>query len=313
MVEGWRVNEDAPKRRDRRVVLLLTLVPLWLVVSSAGGIWLYLRHQKKEAEAERARFASPVSAAELADDAGKLTGFAGERHPGTAGGVQGLYRAAAMIEGSLGPGNAGYRVERSRGPSTPSGNWPLLKATVHGKNPKLPPLWVVAAYDSRAGSPGAEANATGVASLLAAARALAGFAPDRSIRFCFIPHGCDPDSPVVATLDLLRKEIGDAHAVLAVEAMGAGGSLWVSSREAENPVLSSVGGLGETVGAETICLEDDFDLSSVLFEAGLPAVRVSTRGIVAASEDDSRLPDPAVHEASTKGLVELIRRLSGGA
>ncbi len=303
------MTEETPPRRDWRVALLLTLLPLWLVVSSGVGIWLYLRHQKKEAEAEIALFATPVDGSDLADDVAKLIGFAGERHPGSAAGVQGLNRAAAMIEGALGPGNAGYRVERHRGPATPSGNWPLLIATIRGKDAKLPPLWVVAPYDSRAGSPGAEANATGTASVLAAARAMAGFESGRPVHFAFLPHGCDPESPVIETLEMFGKRAQGAYAVLVVEAMGGGGSLVLSSREAENPVFSRIGGLGEAVGAEAICLEDDFDLSSMLFETGLPAVRVSTRGLVKESEPDVSAPDAGRHETATKALVELIRRL----
>jgi hypothetical protein len=308
VADGWRVTEEPAPRRDRRVALLLWLLPLWLILSSLGGLWLYLR--KEAAGEEQARFVTGISGQGLADDVGKLLGFVGERHTGSAAGARGLDRAAAMIEGSLGPANAGYQVERLRGPRVADRSWPLLVASVRGKKDDLPPLWVVAGYDARPGSPGAEANASGVASLLAVAHALAADLPARPIRFAFLPHAYDPEGPLAGTIERLRPKVGEAVALLVVEATGAGKTLLVSSRDADNRALSLIDGLGEVVGAEAICLEDDFDLSSVLFEAGLPAVRVATRPVVTADETDAAAPDPAAHAAATTALADLIRRLS---
>ena len=310
VADGWRVTEESAPRRDRRVVLLLWMLPLWLVISSLGGMWLYLRKQAAAEDDERVRFTTGVSEAGLQDDVGKLLGFVGERHSASSAGAQGLSRAAAMIEGSLGPGNAGYRVERVGGPSLPGGRWPILIAQVKGKEEDLPPLWVVAAYDARPGSAGAEANATGVASVLAAAHAMAAELPRRTIRFAFLPHAYETEGPLLDAFGILKSEVGKASSMLVVESTGAGKSLLVSSRDAENPALAQARGLGEVVGAEAICLEEDFDLSSTLFELGLPAVRVATRPVVKADEADDKAPDPAVHAAATTALVDLIRRLS---
>ena len=57
-------------------------------------------------------------------------------------------------------------------------DWPLIHVTLRGKNPDSPAVWVLTSYDSRPGSPGVEANATGLAATLAAAQALAGDTPD---------------------------------------------------------------------------------------------------------------------------------------
>ncbi len=302
--------EPSPPRQ-RRIALLLWLLPFWLLVSSIGGLWLHFRKQAAAELVEQARFSTEISEKGLADDVSKLLTFAGERHPGTSEGVQGLNRAAAMIEGSLGPANAGYRVERVHGPTTPAGRWPLLLVTVRGKDSDSPPVCVLAGYDSRLGSPGAEANATGVASVMAAAHALANAAPQRSIVFAFIPHAYDPESPLTETFDILRERLGKAAQVLVVESTGAAKTLLISSRDADNQALQQIDGLGEVVGAESICLEGDFDLSSVLFETGLPAVRVATRPVVKEDEPDSTSPDPVLHAAATKALVTLIGRLSG--
>ncbi len=304
------MTEESAPRRDRRVLLLLWMLPLWLAVSGGAGIWIYFRKQAAAEAEEQARFATAVSEKGLRDDMGKLLGFVGERHTASPSGVQGLNRAAAMIEGSLGPGNAGYAIERVRAPGTPAGAWPLIVVTLRGKEKKAGPLWVVAGYDSRPSSPGAEANASGVASVLAAAHALAGSSPHRTVSFAFLPHAYDPDSPVLETCAVLRERIGTASEVLVVESTGAARELMVSSRDAESRAFRRVEGLGEVAGAEAICLEDDFDLSSVLFEVGLPAVRVATRPVVRADEADSAVPDPAIHAAATNAVAAFIRRLS---
>ena len=301
------MTEEPAPRRDRRIALLLWLLPLWLVASGGFGIWYYFRLQAAEEQVEQIRFATEVSRKGLQDDVGKLLGFVGERHTGA---PQGLTRAVAMIEGALGPSNAGYKVERLRAPETPAGRWPVLIATLRGEEPGLPPLWVLAGYDARPGSLGAGANASGTASVMAAAHALAGVKPRRSVVFAFIPHAYDPESPLTETLGILRKRIGEASEVLVVEATGAADKLLVSSRDAESRALRVIDGLGEVAGAETICMEDDFDLSSALFERDLPAVRVSTRPVVRADEADDSAPDPALHAAATKALVALIAKLS---
>lgn len=306
MTETEETQEPAP-RRDRRVALLLWMLPLWLVVSAVVGLWLHFHREEKAAEEQQPRFATAVSASGLESDVGKFLNFAGERHPGH---PEGLSSAAAMIEGSLGTSNAGYKVESLRGPSVEGSSWPILIVSLRGSHEKLPPLWVVAGYDARRGSKGAEANASGSASVLAAASALAGATPKRAVNFAFLPHAYDPDSPLAETFSAFRERVDKASEVLVVEGTGAGEKLLLSSRDATSRALRLAGDLGEVVGAESICLEDDFDLSAALFETALPAVRVSTRPVVKAGEADETAPDPAKHAAATKALVSLIEKLS---
>ena len=85
VADGWRVTEEPAPRRDRRVVLLLWLLPLWLVISSLGGMWLYLRKQAAAEEEEQARFTTGISAAGLQDDVGKFLGFVHPINACTAG------------------------------------------------------------------------------------------------------------------------------------------------------------------------------------------------------------------------------------
>ncbi len=296
--------------RSRRVTLLLVLLPLWLLGSGAGALWYYFHREKKQALVEQERFAQGVSAPLMADDLRKIVEVIGERNASSATAAANLSRSASMIEGLLGPSNTGYAVHKTKGPA----DWPILQVSVAGKKPGAPPVWVITSYDSRAGSRGAEANATGLAATLAAAQALARDKPGAPVHFVFLPHANDLDSPVVETAAKfmeLAKPAGPPKAVLCVESMGAGEALWLSSRDVSAAPLNLVAGLGAVYGAEVVCLGEDTDTASTLFEMNLPAVRVATRPLVTAREADERLPFAPTVAASTGRLIELIRRCSG--
>ncbi|NQX00219.1 hypothetical protein HQ447_06130 [bacterium] len=298
------------KRRPRWVTFLLVLLPLWLVGSGGAALWYYFHLEKKEARVEQERFAQAVSTPLLADDLRKIVEIIGERNASSEVAAANLSRAASMIEGLLGPTNTGYAVRRTNGPA----KWPLLQVTLTGKNPQVPAVWVLTTYDSRAGSRGAEANASGLAATLAAAQAVARDKPAASVHFVFLPHANDLESPVVETAAKwveLAKSAGPPKAVLCVDAMGGGENLWLSSRETTAAPLGLVSGLGAVYGAEVVCLADDNDPASMLFEMGLPAVRVATRARLAADEPDERIPFAPTVTASAGRLIELIRRCAG--
>jgi hypothetical protein len=299
-------------RRSRRVWWLLMVLPVWLLASGGGALWYYFFHERQQAAIEEQRFVQTVSVPRLADDLQKFISVIGERNASSETAAVALSRTASMIEGLLGPGNTGYAVTRHRGPAA----WPILAVTIKGKNTQAAGLWVVTSYDSPVGSLGVEANATGLAATLAAAQALAADTPAAAIHFVFLPHANDLESPVIATLakfaELVKVTEG-ASALLCVEAMGAGESLWLSSRETAATPLNFVKGLGEVHGAADVCLSDDSDLTSGLFELNLPAVRVATRAHLAAAEADDKPPFPATVAAATGRLIELIRRCAGPA
>lgn len=295
---------ETPKSRPRWVVWLLVILPLWLLVSGAVSIWYLVNREQDQEQGAQQRFARSVSESGIADDMGKLVGVIGERHASSPDAARNLTRAAAMIEGTLGPSNTGFTVKRENGPA----EFPLLHVTIAGKNPATPGVWVVCSYDSRPGTPGVEANATGIAAVLAAAQALAADQALASVSFVFVPHANDPDSPVVETAAVLAKLIGKSAAILCVEAMGAGEVLWLSSRDTAAAPLGLAQGLGMVRGAEVVCLGDDADLASVLFEMGIPAVRVATRPQLTAQDADATMPAAAVLAASSGRLIELIRR-----
>jgi hypothetical protein len=289
--------------------ILLVVLPLWLLVSGGVTIWYFLHKEKADANAEQERFAQAVLIPMLEDDLRKIVAVIGERNASSESAAKGLSAMASMIEGLLGPGNTGYSIQKNKGPQ----EWPMIQVTLKGKNPDAPPVWVLTSYDSRQGSKGAEANATGLAATLAAAQALARDKPEHPVYFVFLPHANDLDSPVLETAAgfmELAKSAEKPHAILCVETMGSGESLWLSSRDVTAAPLDLVSGLGAVYGAEVVCLGEDTDLASMLFEMDLPAVRVSTRAMLTGEEDDNRLPFAPTVAASTGRLIELIRRSS---
>lgn len=298
-------EEDS--KRPKWVAWLIVLLPVWLVASGAFALWHRVKADRDPAREPPPLLAQEVSTTAVADDLRKLTGLLGERHGGDETAARSLTRTARWIEGSLGPGNIGHKVMRIRGPA----EWPLLHATQPGEDPKQPAQWLIAGYDSRPGSLGIEANATGVASLFAACRALAGDTTKATIHYLFLPHVHDPDSPVLETASLAAERIrtrGNPGRVMVVEAMGSGTPLWISSRDTTVVPDALAEGIAEFKGAEVVCLGDDFDLASILFEMGLPALRVSTRPLVAVDEDDSAPADPARVAAAAGSLVQWLRR-----
>jgi hypothetical protein len=295
------------KPRMNKVTIFLIILPLWLVLSAGGALWYYFHREKQQAEVEQQRFVQAVSTPLIADDLRKIVEIIGERNASSETAAANLSRMASMIEGLLGPANTGYAVKKTRGPA----EWPILQVTIKGMKPENPPVWVLTSYDSRAGSKGAEANATGLAATLAAAQALAQDKPLAPIHFLFLPHANDLESPVLETAAKfhdLAKSAAAPRAILCVEAMGAGEPLWLSSRDVSAAPLALTTGLGAVYGAEVVCLGDDTDLSSTLFEMDLPAVRVSTRPMVTAEDEDEKLPFAPTVAASAGRLVELIRR-----
>ena len=299
-----KFSMDAPKRRSPWVIFLLVLLPVWLVASGIGALWYYFHREKKQALVEQERFVQAVSAPLLADDLRKIVEVIGERNASSETAAANLSRTASMIEGLLGPSNTGYLVRRTNGP----GKWPILQVTLAGKNPQAPAVWVLSSYDSRAGSRGAEANASGLAATLAAAQALARDKPNFPIHFVFLPHANDLESPVVETAAKFAELAKSPKAILCVESMGAGEPLWLSSRDVTAAPLKLVSGLGAVYGAEVICLGEDTDLASTLFEMNLPAVRVATRPLLLPDEADDQLPFAPTVAAATGRLIELIRR-----
>ena len=122
------------------------------------------------------------------------------------------------------------------------------------------------------------------------------------------PKCNDPDGPILETATRFQEIATSPKSILCVEAMGARDDLWLTSRDTSASPLTLAQDLGSVRGAEVVCLGDDVDLASVLFEMGLPAVRVATRPIVTPNEPDDQPPSATTVAASAGRLIELIRR-----
>ena len=297
---------DSPRQRARWIGPALAILPLWLVVSAGVALWYAHFSDNKDAEEQQQRFVQTVSPELIADDLNKLVNLVGERHVSSETAASNLTRAAAMIEGVLGPSNTGYQVERIPGPA----NWPILRVSLPSSNSDTANLWVITSYDSRPGSAGAEANASGVAATIAAAQAMSRDQFECVVNFVFLPHANDLDSPVLEATKKLNQFIQPKDILLCVEAMGANNPLWISSRDTTALPLNASSGLGKVYGAEVICLGEDTDLASIFYQLGLSATRVATRPIITPDEADNTLPDARAVAASAGRLIELIQRCS---
>lgn len=294
------------KRKSRLLPWLLVLLPLWLIASAAFALVQYFKSEETSKIEAAQRFAKSVSAESIADDLKKIISVIGERN--TSNPSQ-LSATASMIAGTLGPSNTGYDVVTINSPS----DFPILKVTIPSLKKSTEPIWILSSYDSPNNSRGAEKNATGLVATLAAAQALADHSPAQPIHFLFIPHANEDDAPILETAALVSKLIqaeSKPRAILCIEAMGDAETLIISSRDTTALPAVDFEDLGKILGAEVVCLGDDFDLSSTLTEMNLPAIRIATRPTLLPKETDDKIPFAPTLAASTGRLIELVKRLS---
>ncbi|BCU78337.1 hypothetical protein [Luteolibacter sp. LG18] len=306
-----------PVKKSRWVVVLLWLVPAWLLISAGAGIWMYFQAKKDQERKQSVKFAKAVSAKSIADDLNKLAKVIGPRNPAVNEGI-GLTRAVSWIEGNIGPSNTGYTVKQIPGPS----QWPILHADLRGTDENAPALWVVCAYDTPAdASPGEIRDATAVVAQIAATQAIAGQSFPATVHFVFLPHGnetrsgsapfdrpkgdeasrkaaSDREKACLDKLTTLVREAGPTSSILVLRNFSAGQFVSISTPDTTNHVLSIVPSSFGTLSSD----HDDEMPVNALYQAGLPAVRVSSS---AAEEADEDPLTPICGQ-----LVELIRRLA---
>lgn len=297
---------ETESKKPRIMSWLLVILPAWFIVSAAFALVKYFRNEKIAAVEEAQRFTQSVSSESIADDLNKLVNVIGERNTGK---PDKLAATASMIRGVLGPSNTGYEVKTIY----ESGVFPILHVTIPSLKADAAPLWVITSYDSPPGSRGAERNATGLAATLAATQALAGDKPARPIHFLFLPDANDPAARVIETTLIASKLIGSfsvPQIILCIEAMGDAETLILSSRDTTALPTVEFADLGKILSAEVVFLGEQTDLSTILFNKSLPAVRVATRPMLLPDEADDKLPFAPTLAASSGRLIELVRRLS---
>jgi hypothetical protein len=283
---------------------LLSIIPLWLLISAGAALVYFLQQKPKEQELENTRFAQKVSPEMIADDLKKITEFIGERNTSNPTTRQHLSRISSMVQGSLGPSNAGYPIKLHR----TSGEHPIIEANLKGTQSDAPSIWILCSMDSPRGSSGIECNATGLAATMAAAQKLTNERFTKNIHFLFIPYANDPLSPrqeISSTLQTLIPK--NAH-LFYVEAMGQQTELWLSSNQPDAFPPQWLAGLGSRKDLTGLPSHPDLAYDS-LINAGFPTlIRISTRFPLNPSESDHAPPSATIVAAATGRLIDFITR-----
>ena len=285
-------------KRSRWVTVMLLLLPAWLLGSGGLALWMYFHQAKKDAQVEMPRSAAPIDATEMDATMTKILRYIGERNSSSVEAAKGLKGIMSTIDGSLGPGNTGYHIERI--PTTPvaTGAWPIIMVQIRGKNEDAAPLVVVAPCDSVPGSTGAVDNASGVVATMAVARAMADVKPERTIVFAFIPHALDPAGPVDNTAKALKEALPtNAENLLVVQRLGVGeAKLTCLSQAATNPLA----GHDDLANAKTGA-RGEYPLADRLADLKLPvAVLTSAYPPVPLSPDDAAPDSKALAESASQ-------------
>jgi hypothetical protein len=159
--------------------IALVGIPLFLILSTAGSIWVWVKRGQDDVPDPRlALAAGEVSEVELLDHMKKLTELIGTREWQSEAGRKNLKRTVAFIDGTLGPQNYGFRVGRDRQETFEGELWPILVADLEGSSEPDGIVFAVIPYDGEAAS---------VALALAAANDLRDEKQNRTIRFVFYP------------------------------------------------------------------------------------------------------------------------------
>jgi len=161
-------------------------LPIGLVVIPALSIiyteW-FRPMQDARPSAREQQFATmmrkPVSREDLENYVRVLSEDIGERHTDK---MESLKAAAYYIQSSLGESNMGYRVNRYKYEAGENEVW-NIEVTVPGTGKDGGVVVIGAHYDTVAGSPGADDNASGVSALLCLANAFVGTENEMTLKF----------------------------------------------------------------------------------------------------------------------------------
>ncbi len=152
-------------------VVVTHLSPDWLFKSTEE----FAEERKDAAEINRRE----INEADLKTYVRILSDTIGERHIGELGSLK---KAAVWIESTLGLTNTGYPIRRQNFDHADDKIWNVI-VELPGTSRENEIVVVGARYDSAEGSPGAHANASGVAAMVALARAYSGNPQARTIQF----------------------------------------------------------------------------------------------------------------------------------
>lgn len=251
----------------------LIVFPTWLLVSGGVGLYLHFQAEKKAKEERVHAFQKKIDPQRMADDFRKFTEVIGARHHDSPEGVQGLKSMASMIEGSLGPSNMGYEVTKIPGVEINGNTLPLLTADVLRRQTNQE-TWLLVPYDSDPTLPRGSETASAVAVGFAVAQELIGQPLRHNVRFLFFPGAYLEEDKRLELLAKMQRLIAldeKASQVLVLGSMLHQGSLHVLCRDSELPIAQVSPKLLTEAESGDICLNEDGETSTILYEIGLPA------------------------------------------
>jgi hypothetical protein len=153
----------------------------------------YLIQNPEDTAGRRASRTVGQPPAEIADIERYVRALSEDIGPRHSGLPESIRITVNYLESTLGPRNIGCTVVRQGfgGGTDAAGDavWENVVAEVPGTLREAEVVVVGAHYDTLEGSPGANCDATGVAAVLALARAFAGTAPQRTLRFLLFGNG----------------------------------------------------------------------------------------------------------------------------
>ena len=285
------------QNKSRWLVVCLSLVPVWLVVSAGAAVWWSINKDDKNEEERNQRFAMEMSVERIADDLRKLDEVIGPRNKAN---PENLKRAAAMIDGILGPSNTGYQTRRIPGPN----DVPVIQVTVAGKDGDAAPYWVIASFDTSEEGDLISTQTSSVAALIAVAQAMSRDQPEQDIHFLFYPIGNGSDSGTKALTKNLLAVLTPPKCVFYIGGMDFGSKTGstltaISAMQEDSIEVRALQGIGQH--------HKDGPVSLAVF--GIQSTDLPTLYVLSTILPGSELDQSANNIAISAGkLVEWLRR-----
>ncbi len=210
-------NSTEKIAKPRWMKIILVLVPAWLIVSGAFGLWLYFERQNQEKFLPNSFSTSRVTEASIASDFRILCNVIGPRHQLTA--PDGLLRTAAMIDSALGSANTGFDVAKYEGLPDTANAQPFLHIRLAGGNTstdrETPKTWVLIPYDAPhdSASKRGALSASSLTVALASAQLMVQQTFKNPAHFLFIPSIHSDTKDFSPTLKRLQTILGSANSV----------------------------------------------------------------------------------------------------
>ncbi|MES2468116.1 MAG: M28 family peptidase [Verrucomicrobiota bacterium] len=209
---------------QQTVRFLILGLPIGLILTGTLAMFIYFKvDEVHEEQSSRVPVRRLLNDADLRAQVRTLAAGIGSRHAGV---PETLSSAQKYIQSTLGPANLGFQVSRHEFAADGQTYYNLVIDLPGAPGPRAEEIVLVTAnYDSTAGSPGANANATGIAALMSLAQSFAGSASARTLRFAALvnespPYAGTPRSGSVAYTASLRTRQDNVVAVVSLEGLG---------------------------------------------------------------------------------------------